>query len=249
MFMRKKWAVPVLSGVLLGTMLSGCGMENQGDLGNKNIKTNEVRYDAFGNLIRDKRFANDNMNERNRVAGNQVNNNNLVGSHKNYHLEMSREASDRIAAIDQVHASYLMLADNKAYVAVSLNETEPQGNPQSLSRTNIGLLGREGATAGKRMSNFSTGEERLTEELKTQIANAVKEMYPQIAQIYISANPEFVGRMSAYMNDALLGYPVQNYIMEFNAMAERVFPAGKSDRTGDGILEPASVHRRHRLLE
>lgn len=248
MFMRNKWAV-LSAGVLLGTMLSGCGMENQGDLGNKNIKTNEVRYDAFGNLIRDKRFADDGMNERNRVAGSRVNNNNLVGSHKNYHLEMSGDAADRIMTIDPVQASYVMLADNNAYVAVSLNDTEPQGNTQMMSRTNIGFLGREGAAAGKRMSSLSTGEEMLSEELKSRIAGAVREMYPQIAHIYISANPEFVGRMNAYMNDALLGYPAQNYLMEFNAMAERVFPAGKSDRTGDGIIKSTSVHRRHRLLE
>lgn len=247
--MRNKWAVPVLSGMLLGTILSGCGMENQGDLGNKNIKTNETRYDAFGNVLRDKRFADDNMNERNRIRGSRVNNNNLVGSHKNYHLEMSREASDRIMAIDQVHASYVMLADKNAYVAVSLNETEPQGNARMMSRSNIGFLGRESSAAGKRMSSLSTGEEMLTEELKSQIADVVREMYPQTGHIYISANPEFVGRMNAYMNDALLGHPVQNYIMEFNAMAERVFPAGRSDYTGDGILKSTSVNRRHRLLE
>ncbi|RIX52454.1 hypothetical protein D3P08_13350 [Paenibacillus nanensis] len=248
MFMRNKWAL-LSAGVLLGTMLTGCGMENQGDLGNKNLKTNQVRYDAFGNIARDKRFANDMMNERNRVSGNQAHNNNLVGSHKNYRLEMSSEAADRIKTIGQVRASYVMLADKNAYVAVSLHDTGNQGNAKMMSRTNMGFLGRDGAAAGKRMSSLSTGEEKLSEELKAQIAGVVKDMYPQIGHIYISANPEFVGRMNAYMNDAVLGYPVQNYVMEFNAMVERVFPAAKTNYAGDGIIQSTTTHRRHRLFE
>lgn len=234
--MRKKWAA-LSAGVLLGTMLSGCGLEQVGDLGNKNIRMNTVRYDSSGNLIKDKRFANDGMNERNRINGHQQNNNNLVGSHKNYRLEMSTQVADKISEIDAVKSSYVMLADDNAYVAVSLNdEIASNGDAKMMSRTHIGLFGKEGAAAGRRMSSLSTGEDKLTEELKAQVADVVKEMRPQVQQIYVSANPDFVGRMNAYMNDVESGYPIQHYIMEFNGMAERVFPVVNASKK-QGLLE------------
>ncbi|MCR2804345.1 YhcN/YlaJ family sporulation lipoprotein [Paenibacillus soyae] len=244
--MRKKLAA-LSAGVLIGTLLSGCS-EYQGDIGNKNIRTNNAEYNSFG-VIRDKRFADDGKNEQNRVRGSQQNNNNVIGSHRNYRLEMSEEIADRIKEITSVKASYVMLADKKAYVAVSLHDHAPQGETKAMSRTHLGLFGKNGAEDGRRISSMSTGEELLTADMKSQIAEAVKELHPQIANIYISANPEFVGRMNMYMNDNMLGYPVQNYIMEFNAMAERVFPVGAPDSTGDGILKSTSVNRKHRLLD
>lgn len=246
--MQKKWLLLTTS-VLLGTIISGCTMDKQGDLGNKNIRTNEVRYNAFGHVLRDKRFADDGMNERNRINGRRLNSNNLVGSHKNYRLEMNAAIADQITAIDAIQSSYVMLADNNAYVAVSLVTNEHMDNALSMRRSNLGLLGENSAAAGKRMGSLSTGEERLTEQLKMQVTDVVKQARPQTMHVYVSANADFVSRMSAYRNDFNNGYPIQNYIMEFNAMAERIFPVVKPDHTGDGVLKATTVRRKHRLLE
>ncbi|MEK3883087.1 YhcN/YlaJ family sporulation lipoprotein [Paenibacillus sp. PL2-23] len=245
--MRKQLAA-LSASVLIGTMLGGCS-EYQGDLGNKNIRMNEVRMDSFGNVIRDKRFAHDNENEKNRVRGSQQTNNNVIGSHQNYRLELSEQIANRIQDIDGVKVSYVMLADKNAYVAVSLQDELPQGDARIMSRTQMGMMDHDNRDERKRMSAMSTGEEHLTAQLKGQIASVVKQSHPQIANIYISANPDFVMRMGSYMNDSAHGYPVQNYIMEFNAMVERIFPVGQPDATGDGLMKSTSVKRRHRLLE
>lgn len=237
------------AGVLLSAMLGGCGMEFQGDLGNKNIRQNSIRYDSSGSLIKDKRFADDNMNERNRVNGRHLRSNNLVGSHKNYRLEMSGAIADKLTEIDAIQSSYVMLADDNAYVAVSLESNGVTMQSQRLGRTHIGLFSKDGSDAGRRMSSLSTGEDKLTEELKAQIASIVKELRPTIVHVYVSANPDFVGRMSAYMQDAETGYPVQNYIMEFNALVERVFPVVKPQVIDNGIQKTTSVSRKYRLLE
>ncbi|RJE84658.1 hypothetical protein D3P07_22270 [Paenibacillus sp. 1011MAR3C5] len=248
--MRKKM-MTLTAGVVLSAMLGGCGMEFQGDLGNKNIRQNSIRYDSSGSLIKDKRFADDGMNERNRVNGRHLRSNNLVGSHKNYRIEMSRAIADKLTEIDTVQSSSVMLADDNAYVAVSLDGggLTMQSQNQNSGRTHIGLFSKDGAQTGKRMSSLSTGEDKLTEELKAQIASIVKELRPTIVHVYVSANPEFVGRMAAYMKDDEMGYPVQNYIMEFNGLVERVFPVVQPLTTDRGILKTTSVSRKYRILD
>jgi len=239
--MRKQIAA-LSAGVLLSTMLAGC-MENHGELGNKDIRSNSIRYDANGNLLKNKRFADDQMNEKNRVNGRRLNSNNVIGSHKNYRIQMSEKIAKEITNLGVVKSSYVMLADHNAYVAVSLDELEPKVNAKMLSRTNSGYLGKEGVETSRRMSSLSTGNHMLTAEVKEQIANKVKELNPSMEHVYVSANPDFVGRMNAYMNDVKLGHPIQGYIAEFNAMVERIFPA----KAEDNVLKSKSIKDRRMI--
>ncbi|MDF2837799.1 MAG: hypothetical protein K0Q63_3439 [Paenibacillus sp.] len=249
MLIRNKWTLLTASFVL-SAMLGGCSMENQGDLGNKNIRTNQVRYDANGNRLLDKRFADDQKNEMNRVNGRRLNSNNLVGSHKNYRLEMKPEFGDKLVeTIEGLSQAVVMMADTNAYVAVSLDEsTDQEEGIGSLSRTYMGLSGAKGVEAGKRMGALATGQHKLTDETTSQIIDALKAMRPEIEYVYVSADPEFVGRMNAYLNDAKQGYPVQHYIMEFNGMAERLFPPRTTKNT-DEIIRPYGHRFSGRLLE
>ncbi|OBR66325.1 hypothetical protein A7K91_24180 [Paenibacillus oryzae] len=240
-------AALLLSGAV-AALAGGCGMEKVGDLGNKNIRGNSVRYDANGNLLRDKRFADDQRNEMNRVNGNRLHSNNLIGSHKNYRIEMNGEVSNKLTEeLAPVKASYVLLANQNAYVALSLNESEAKGNAKSWSRTGVSMLGEGDALPSKGLKSLSTGEEKLSDTIRAEVEVIVKRLRPDVEHVYISAHPEFVGRLNAYMNDAKAGYPVQNYIMEFNALAERIFPAG-SKPTSEELLRPYGG-RGGRLLE
>lgn len=232
--MRKKIAA-LSAGVLLGAMLSGCGMNNQGDLGNKNIRPNSARYDANGNLVKDKRFANHQMYG--------MKGNNSIKNNQTHRMEMSEQIADRITKLGTVKSSYVMLTNNNAYVAVSFNDRGLDGNAKMMNRTNMGLLGRDGAAAGKRMGSLSTSEDKLTDEIKNQVADAVKQMDPGIANVYVSANPDFVGRMNAYMNDVKLGHPISGFFAEFSAMVERLFPAesGTNVSNGNEVLNGTGV--------
>lgn len=242
----RKQMLALSAGMLLSVMLAGC-MEKQGDLGNKNIRSNIVRKDANGNILLDKRFANDQMNEMNRVNGRRLNSNNVIGSHKNYRMEMSENMAEAITKFDAVKSSYVMLTDHNAYVAVSLTENEPKGDMKTMSRTNSGYLGKEGAQMSRRMSSMSTGQNRLTDQLKDQIAKKIKHLRPSVEHVYVSANPDFVGRMNAYMNDVRLGHPIQGYMAEFNAMAERIFPAKSGDDTN--TLKSTSVKDKRMIFD
>ncbi|WP_028609940.1 YhcN/YlaJ family sporulation lipoprotein [Paenibacillus harenae] len=226
----RKQIMALTAGVLLSTMLAGCSAK-QGDLGNKNIRTNSIRQDANGNLIRDKRFAIDQKNEMNRVNGRRLNSNNLVGSHKNYRMEMSEVIAGNLKKIEAVKSAYVMLTDQNAYVAVSLDEQEPSSSSKMMSRTNSVYMGEEGTRMSRRMSNLSTGEHMLTDQIKDNVANEVRRMNPGVQHVYVSANPDFVGRMASYKNDVRLGHPIQGFIAEFNAMAERIFPPAANNKS------------------
>ncbi len=262
--MQRKWIV-LAAGALIGTMLTGC-MEKHGELGNRNIREQSVRYDGNGNAIVNKRFANDQMNEMNRMNGVRLNSNNIIGLHKNYRLEMSKDIADHLASMKEINNAYVMMTDNNAYVAVSLKSAAIHngtagtltGSALPLSRTNQAYM-RPTSTAnngryesrsmdmsrgmnsgntstdydmyGTRSSSSITMKETnrfnaddVTAEMKERISAEVKKMAPQIDNVYVSANPDFVSRMTSYMEDVRLGHPIQGFVAEFNALVERIFP-------------------------
>ncbi|WP_308635421.1 YhcN/YlaJ family sporulation lipoprotein [Paenibacillus silvisoli] len=256
--MQRKWAV-LAAGAMLTTILTGC-MDNQGDLGNRNIRNNSVAYDMNGNRIINTRFANDQMNEMNRANGHRLNSNNIIGLHKNYRLEMSQDIANRLESLPEVNNAYVMLTDNNAYVAVSMkSRADMRGSramnvpsaPMPLSRTQQAYQ-RPYMKAGNtntRISAISTPNmmrnlaaptpsptttaapgnlartnDEVTDALKDRIANEVKQMAPSVKNVYVSANPDFVDRMTSYMNDVKTGHPIQGFVAEFNAMVDRIFP-------------------------
>ncbi|CAM4330304.1 YhcN/YlaJ family sporulation lipoprotein [Paenibacillus tarimensis] len=147
-----------LAAILIGgSMLTGCSMERMGDVGNRNIRPNSVRFDANGNRVIDKRFANDQMNEMNRVYGRHLNSNNLIGNHQNYRIELSQDVAERLKGIAGVESATVILSNANAYVGIETAETpgdpsgmnadgssrrsermEPQGYPYMYGSTNPG---------------------------------------------------------------------------------------------------------------
>ncbi|MNZ91382.1 Lipoprotein YhcN precursor [compost metagenome] len=239
--MRKQFTA-FTAGLLLSTMLAGCSAY-QGDVGNKNIRPNSIRQDANGNII-DKRFADDQKNEMNRINGRRLNSNNLVGSHKNYRMVMSEPIANSLTKIGPVKSAYVMLTDQNAYVAVSLDKQDSTHSIMSRSQTSYSTK-EEARENRKKLSTLSTGQNMLTNQLENEIANEVRRQRPLIQHVYVSANPDFVGRMNAYMNDVQQGHSIQGYMAEFNAMAERTFPA----QPGDRLIRSSSFNQKTQIYD
>jgi YhcN/YlaJ family sporulation lipoprotein len=72
---------------------------------------------------------------------------------------------------------------------------------------------------------MNAAADNVSPDLQARIAGIVQRMTPQIQNVYVSANPDFVARMTSYMDDVRLGHPIQSFVAEFNAMVERIFPA------------------------
>ncbi|OXM17088.1 YhcN/YlaJ family sporulation lipoprotein [Paenibacillus herberti] len=138
--MKHPWKV-LAAGLVLSTALAGCGT-HQGGLGNKNIRNNDM-----GNYrLLEKRFANDGMNEMNRVKGSQMNGNNIIGNHKNYRLQSNRQIANDIKKIPGVRDAYVMTTNGNAYVAIGLKGESIVGNTRSgnemgYSSSNTGRMG------------------------------------------------------------------------------------------------------------
>ncbi|EFM08886.1 Sporulation lipoprotein YhcN/YlaJ-like protein [Paenibacillus curdlanolyticus YK9] len=296
--MQRKFKV-IATTVALGAVLAGCAA-NQGELGNRsNYHSQSVRYDMNGNRILDKRFANDQMNEMNRVDGRRLNSNNIVGKHDNYRLDMSENIANKLTTIPEVKTANVMLTNHNAYVAVSLRDglgAASGAGSRTIHRSNIGgtnyvgemngvgsrditrfdsqtatpgyepyrVRSNNGATdyiTPSRQHTYSTNatnsygmngmsgvrghgygmystnggaaanaDIQLTDALKNRIADEVKRIAPNVNNVYVSANPDFVDRMSGYWNDVKAGHPIQGFVAEFNAMVERLFPAEAGTR-------------------
>lgn len=217
----RKLLLLITSAVMMVAILGGCAMTTKND----GIRQRDMTIDGT-TIIKDKRFADDQKNEMNHINGVQQNGNNLIGNHKNYRMEMSKEISDSLLKIEGIKSSYVMLTNNNAYVAVSFeDENLPQQNNKMMSRTNLSQMGNQAVDMHKKMNTMATGDEKLTGDIKNKVADTVKQMSPQTDHVYVSANPDFVGRMKGYMTDVSLGHPIQGFITEFNAMVDRVFPA------------------------
>lgn len=65
---------------------------------------------------------------------------------------------------------------------------------------------------------------KLRPELEDQIAKQVRATDPNIQNVYVSTNPEFVDRINSYVADVRQGRPVAGFFEELNAMVQRVFP-------------------------
>lgn len=72
-----------------------------------------------------------------------------------------------------------------------------------------------------------TNQGQLTRELEEQIAQQVRATDPNIQNVYVSTNPEFVDRVNRYVADAGQGRPVAGFFEEFNEMVQRIFPTAR----------------------
>jgi len=120
--------------LIITVAITGCIDERQGDIGNRNIRQQQLKKDANGNWVIDKRFAVDQMNEMNRAGGNRLNSNNLIGAHQNYRMEMNSDVSEAVAAIPGVRAAYVLLADRNSYCAITMENSENSEPPSDVKR-------------------------------------------------------------------------------------------------------------------
>ncbi|MEB3100419.1 YhcN/YlaJ family sporulation lipoprotein [Ferviditalea candida] len=82
---------------------------------------------------------------------------------------------------------------------------------------------RDGIT-GNRDTIYGRTTDTVTNGLKNKISQQVKAVKPDIRNVFVSANPEFVNRMTGYAQRFRNGQPLRGMILEFNTMVERIFP-------------------------
>lgn len=162
-------------------------------------------------------------------------NNNFNSDHSNARMEISNQIADAISSMDEVDTATVLITNQNAYVAVVLD------NGTGYGSTNLGnsISGKAGPkmTPNSAGSNATTdrmgrrgagsGDEGVTDDLKAKIAEKVRSIEPNIDQVYISANADFVGRMRGYGERFQNGQPIRGMIIEFNNLVKRIFPSAE----------------------
>ncbi|PKR78245.1 hypothetical protein CEY16_00355 [Halalkalibacillus sediminis] len=70
--------------------------------------------------------------------------------------------------------------------------------------------------------------DEVNDQIKDKISNIVKRTDSDIENVYVSANPDFLGMVDDYAGRVQNGDPVEGFFDEFNDMFDRIFP----DRDG-----------------
>ncbi|QYR19489.1 YhcN/YlaJ family sporulation lipoprotein [Paenibacillus sp. sptzw28] len=71
---------------------------------------------------------------------------------------------------------------------------------------------------------IDTKKGRFNAAMEADIARQVRATDPNIDNVYVSTNPEFIDRVNAYVMDVRQGRPVTGFFKEFNLMVQKMFP-------------------------
>lgn len=91
---------------------------------------------------------------------------------------------------------------------------------KGVDQANVLITRRNAYVAAVLDSNQS----QLTTQVEDQIARQVRAVDPDIQNVYVSTNPEFIDRINRYVDDVQQGRPVAGFVEQFNEMVERIFP-------------------------
>ncbi|MCM3134609.1 YhcN/YlaJ family sporulation lipoprotein [Paenibacillus polysaccharolyticus] len=93
---------------------------------------------------------------------------------------------------------------------------------------------------------MDSSDDNTPEEIKGKISAKIKQFAPNVENVYVSANPDFVGQVENYATDLRNGKPVSGMIDTFQSMVERIFPTNAGDtHNRDGILGDGVMNRNH----
>ncbi len=65
---------------------------------------------------------------------------------------------------------------------------------------------------------------QLNRQTEDRIAREVRAVTPDVRNVYVSTNPDFVDRINTYIDDVQQGRPVAGFVEQFNEMVRRIFP-------------------------
>ncbi|MFK7694117.1 YhcN/YlaJ family sporulation lipoprotein [Paenibacillus sp. HJGM_3] len=77
-----------------------------------------------------------------------------------------------------------------------------------------------------------------TGHVKTQIADKVHTARPEVQNVYVSSNPDLVGRFQQYGEEIRQGRPVSGLVNEFSTLVQKVFPTNASYGTNEAYNQP-----------
>ncbi|MDO3677095.1 YhcN/YlaJ family sporulation lipoprotein [Paenibacillus ehimensis] len=77
------------------------------------------------------------------------------------------------------------------------------------------------------VASMLKNNQTLTQDVENRIAEKVRATDANIQNVYVSVNPDFVGRVNTYIEDVRAGRPVAGFVQGFADLVRRVFPTAR----------------------
>ncbi|WP_068776848.1 hypothetical protein [Paenibacillus sp. FJAT-26967] len=161
--------------------------------------------------------------------------------HNNRAMAYDHNLSNQIAAMHGVMGAIVMRTENNAYVAVMLDRAAAGTKSGGNERFTRGPLDPKNNMPQPYYQNLYTNElatdflgydtvkdhRNLSHVFKQRIAEKIRAADPQVHDVYISANRNFINQLNAYKLYSAAGASLQPYISEFNKSVTQIFGTEK----------------------
>lgn len=169
-----------------------------------------------------------------------------AADHQNNRLEFVRTTTNEVDSLQGIRSSFVFVTDKNAYVAIVLDNTATGTKGKGTIRFSDRTIASHGVDDFTHESNelrsgdvvmdknsFDTipNPHDLSTELVAAVTERVRKLHPDIKDVFISANQQFINKLSGYAHDAWKGLPLQPHLGEFNALVQEQFGT-------DGRIDP-----------
>ncbi|WP_248930861.1 YhcN/YlaJ family sporulation lipoprotein [Paenibacillus hamazuiensis] len=151
--------------------------------------------------------------------------------HYNESVRFAPAISQELSKMEGVEAAQVVLTDTNAYVAVKLKGSNGTATPAvyDYAITDKGGRGLFGSDAGLQINWSDTGG--LPQSMNQTIAKRALDLSPpQIQRAFVTANPNFLGRVQFYGEQEKRNGSWLAYRNEFNTLVQHVFPEDANSR-------------------
>lgn len=168
-------------------------------------------------------------------------------NHNNKSLRYNKEISAAVSDMPGVFVAIVMETDKNAYAAIVYdgsgtgtkanghrgNETDNTGETRGMYDTYTGNSYADPNKIVTGINGYFTAvdEKDLSRLFKQSIAVEIRKHNPNLKEVHISANRDFVNQMNVYLGESRNGVDLQLYLPDFNAIAKRLF--GETPRLDD----------------
>jgi hypothetical protein len=163
-------------------------------------------------------------------------------NHENKKLAYSKELSTSLSDMSGIYSGLVMRTDKNAYAAFIFDNSGTGLKAKGTSRdynhvgTTRGMYDTRTGNQTAEPYQIATGintyytedkPENLSSELKQRIALTLRKKDPQILEVYITANRDFINQMNVYYTESVLGVDLNYYLDDFNKLVNEHFRVAK----------------------
>jgi hypothetical protein len=163
-------------------------------------------------------------------------------NHQNQKLQYSQELSTALSDMPGIFSGIVMQTDKNAYAALiydnsatgskgigSHDESDHRGTTRGMYDVLTGDQTIDPNQIATGINSYYTEKkpENLSDVMKQQIALTLRKKNPQLLEVYITANREFVNQMNVYYTESAHGVDLNNYLGDFNKLVTQHFGVTK----------------------